>query len=102
MLDCSQRTLFEHPDGLIDKYLVHNMQASASVTHHRGEEVKGLESLPFLSSSHTHTHTHTHTQGRVFTVSPYSHQQMVMLWAIAQLYEGREKENASPLSSIDS
>jgi len=56
MLDCSQRTLFEHPDGLIDKYLVHNMQASASVTHHRGEEVKGLESLPFLSSSHTHTH----------------------------------------------
>lgn len=98
MLDCSQRIRFEHADGLIDKYWVHYMQASASVTHHRGEGVKGLESLPFLSPSYTHTHT----QGRVFTVSPYSHQQMVMLWAIAQLYEGREKENASPLSSIDS
>ncbi len=77
------------------------MQASASVTQHRGEGVEGLEIAPIFISP-LHTHTHTHTQGRVFTVSPYSHQQMVMLWAIAQLYEGREKENASPLSSIDS
>jgi len=64
MLDCSQRIRFEHADGLIDKYWVHYMQASASVTHHRGEGVKGLESLPFLSPSYTHTHTHTHTHTR--------------------------------------
>lgn len=41
------------------------------------------------------------TLSRVFTLSPISHRQMVMLWAIALFYEGRGKENASPSSSID-
>ncbi len=55
MFDRSQRTWFEHADGLIDKYWVHYMQASTSVSQCRREGVEGLESLPFLSPPpHTH------------------------------------------------
>lgn len=52
MLDCSQRTRYEHADELIDKYWAHYKLQSFSAEK---KGVEGLAFVPFLSLSSTHT-----------------------------------------------